>query len=537
MRRIHFKKMGCILPVLALLLALPGCTGTDSAGGAGQTESDVISQTGEDAVSQSETESGAGVENDEQPAPDLKTYSWEEAAVYEAEEGTLLGGTSTQEKDGVGYVEGFAKEGDGLELSIHIEETGFYDLNFVSRSADGGYKENYVAVDGERMGTAKVEGKTYTDSLISRVYLETGDHTVQLSSYWGWVQVDSLKVKPSDDLDPRRFDIEPVLVNPNATDNTRRLMAYLCDIYGKDILSGQFCDSGMFGAENATIWKTTGGKYPAILGLDMSNYTPVSVAHGAEGYATDYALECWERGGIVTFCWHWTTPEKYITGNWYSTFYKEHTNINLSRIMGGKDQEGYDLLVADIDAIAEQLLILQEADVPVLWRPLHEAGGGWFWWGNSGPEAYKQLYILMYDRLVNHHGLNNLIWVWNGQDKEWYPGDEYVDIIGEDIYPGERVYTPQTSKYLEVLEYTDARKMIILSENGCLFDPDLAIRDGSMWGSFCTWGGEFVTKNKQLLLLSEQYTEEDMLKRVYEHEHVITRDELPDLKNYPLPGQ
>lgn len=175
--------------------------------------------------------------------------------------------------------------------------------------------------------------------------------------------------------------------------------------------------------------------------------------------------------------------------------------------------------------------------MPVLWRPLHEAGGGWFWWGNSGPEAYKQLYILMYDRLVNHHGLNNLIWVWNGQDKDWYPGDEYVDIIGEDIYPGERVYTPQTSKYLEVLEYTDARKMIILSENGCLFDPDLAIRDGSMWGSFCTWGGEFVTKNKQLLLLSEQYTEEDMLKRVYEHEHVITRDELPDLKNYPLPGQ
>ena len=43
--------------------------------------------------------------------------------------------------------------------------------------------------------------------------------------------------------------------------------------------------------------------------------------------------------------------------------------------------------------------------------------------------------------------------------------------------------------------------MIVLSENGCLFDPDLAIRDGSMWGSFCTWGGEFVIKNKQLYIL------------------------------------
>lgn len=533
MRRIHLEKAGCILPVLALLLAMPGCGEAGGTGTEQGTESGVVSE----GEAQSGAQNSSGSEREQEPALDLKTYSWDEAVIYEAEEGTLLGGTSVQEKDGVGYVEGFAKEGDGLELTIHIDETGFYDLAIVCRSADGGHKENYVAVDGSRMGAARVDGKEYQDCPISRVYMEAGDHEVSVTTYWGWIHVDSVKVKPSDELDPRRFNIEPVLINPNATDNTRRLMTYLCDIYGTDILSGQYCDSGMFGAENATIWKTTGGKYPAILGLDMSNYTPVSVAHGTEGHATDYALECWDKGGIVTFCWHWTTPEKYITGNWYSTFYKDSTNINLAKIMNGQDQEGYDLLVADIDAIAEQLLILQEADVPVLWRPLHEASGGWFWWGASGPEAYKQLYVMMYDRLVNYHGLNNLIWVWNGQNKEWYPGDEYVDIIGEDIYAGEHEYTPQTSQYLDVLNYTDARKMVILSENGTLFDPDLAIRDGSMWGSFCTWCGEFVLKNSSVLTLSEQYTEKDMLKRVYEHEHVITRDELPDLKNYPLAGE
>lgn len=116
--------------------------------------------------------------------------------------------------------------------------------------------------------------------------------------------------------------------------------------------------------------------------------------------------------------------------------------------MDGEDKEGYDLLMADIDAIAEQLLILKEAKVPVLFRPLHEASGGWFWWGASGPEAYKELYRLLYDRLTNEYGLDNLIWVWNGQDAEWYPGDEYVDIIGEDIYPGERVYQSQIASYL-----------------------------------------------------------------------------------------
>ena len=69
--------------------------------------------------------------------------------------------------------------------------------------------------------------------------------------------------------------------------------------------------------------------------------------------------------------------------------------------------EGYDLLIRDIDAIAEQLKRLQDAGVPVLWRPLHEASGGWFWWGNAGAEAYKELYVLLYDRLTNHHDRGN----------------------------------------------------------------------------------------------------------------------------------
>lgn len=266
----------------------------------------------------------------------------------------------------------------------------------------------------------------------------------------------------------------------------------------------------------------------------MMEYSPSRVANGSTSKAVDYAIEYWNEGGIVTFCWHWNAPSKYLTGAWYSGFYKENTNIDLAKIMNGEDQEGYDLLMEDIDAIAKQLGRLQDAGVPVLWRPLHEGAGGWFWWGASGADAYKELYKLLYDKLTNEYGLNNLIWVWNGQDKEWYPGDEYVDIIGEDIYPGEHVYTPQTSGYLDVLDYTDARKMVVLSENGCLFDPDLAVRDGSMWGYFGTWGGEFISSSTSLNIWSDQYTEEEMFKKVYDSEYVITRDELPDLKNYPL---
>ena len=79
-------------------------------------------------------------------------------------------------------------------------------------------------------------------------------------------------------------------------------------------------------------------------------------------------------------------------------------------------------LIRDIDAISEQLKILQDNNVTVLWRPLHEASGGWFWWGCRGKDAYQWLWNLMYERQTHYHKLNNLIWVWNGQDPDWYVG-------------------------------------------------------------------------------------------------------------------
>ncbi|MDE6064284.1 MAG: beta-mannosidase, partial [Lachnospiraceae bacterium] len=332
---------------------------------------------------------------------------------------------------------------------------------------------------------------SFTDSGLTRVYLEAGEHEISLSKYWGWIYLDYLEVLTSEPIDERIYEVNAGLCNPNASDETKRLYSYLCDIYGEKFLSGQYCDTGPNGKEFQVIKKAT-GKTPAVIGLDFIEYTPSRVEHGSKGIATDIAINFWESGGIVTFCWHWNAPTKYLTGQWYSGFYNDYPNIDLVKIMSGEDTEGYELLMEDIDAIAEQLLILQEAKVPILWRPLHEASGGWFWWGASGPDAYKQLYILLYERLTNEYGLNNLIWVWNGQDAEWYPGDEYVDIIGEDVYPGEKVYTSQIDTYLNAaMNCSTETKLVYMTENGCIFDPDIARRDGAMWGMWCTWSGEF----------------------------------------------
>lgn len=480
----------------------------------------------------SKSEKNSSDENKDALKKDRKKV---ESVTYEAEDqplsGNLVIGTAQQGYSGKGYVEGFKDDTDKLTFSVEIEYEDFYDLEFVT-SAEGS-KSNYVLADGNSVGDLKTDSKEFAKSVVSRVYLTAGTHEISVAKSWGWINLDKLTIVQSEELNPEIYNIEAKLCNPNATESTKRLMSYLLDIYGKKMLTGQNCDTGMIGTECAAINKET-GEYPAVLGLDFMNYSPCNASHGVKGNSTIFAKAYAEQGGIVTFCWHWTMPDEYVKGNWYSSFYTDSCTFRLDKALNGEDPEGYQALLDGIDAIAQQLLILQEADVPVLWRPLHEASGGWFWWGAAGPEAYKELYKLMYDKLTNEYGCNNLIWLWNGQNKAWYPGDEYVDIIGTDIYPGNHVYTSQIDKFLECTRCSNEAKMVVLSENGCLFDPDLAARDGAMWGFQCTWGGEFVLKNSKFANYGEDYTELSMLKKVYSSELMITRSELPDLKTYPI---
>ena len=280
--------------------------------------------------------------------------AWDVSMVYEAEDGVLLGGVVTVEDEESSYVDCFIEDGDGVEVTVTIPKTGFYDINVFSKSLDTGSKDNYLLVDGTMVGTLTVAGTTFTDSVLKRIYMEEGEHTITVEKYWGWIQIDKFMMRESEELDESRFDVEPILVNENANESTRRLMTYLCDVYGTDILSGQYCDTGMYGQENAIIWTVTEGKYPAILGLDMMDYTPSRVEIGNHSTAVELAVNCWYEGGIVTFCWHWSAPTKYLTGKWYTGFNSDSTNLDLAKVMNGEDMEAYELLMEDVDAIATQ---------------------------------------------------------------------------------------------------------------------------------------------------------------------------------------
>ncbi|WP_053377061.1 glycosyl hydrolase [Paenibacillus sp. FJAT-27812] len=333
------------------------------------------------------------------------------------------------------------------------------------------------------------------------------------------------------------FKVEPKLINPNADDNAKRLMTYLCDSYGTRILTGQ--QIGVVSTPELDILHEVTGKYPAVYGFDFMNYSPSRTERGATCSDTDIAIDWWQSGGIVTFCWHWNAPKDLIDlppdRTWGSGFYTKATTFDVQKAMDDEESEDYRLLIRDIDAIAAELARLQAAGVPVLWRPLHEASGGWFWWGAKGADPCIRLWKLMYDRMTNLHKLNHLIWVWNGQHADWYPGDEYVDIIGEDIYPPEHNYESQQQRFAAAKAYTSMNKIVALSENGAIPDPDLMLQDNALWAWNCTWYGTFVYDTIDgRRVYAEKHTEREQLIKFYNHPFSVTKDELPNLQNYKL---
>lgn len=465
---------------------------------------------------------------------------------YEAEEATLLGNARAYSDiseagqnisanfSGTGYVSNLKDEVDGIEFTIHIEKAGRYLLRVGYVAPYGDKISNIYTNNGQLIQAKFSEISEFTTVDVGTVKLDAGVNKVKISSIWGWMILDYIEVMPAEDI-YIDTNVSAELINPNATKEAKAVMQYLATQYGNYMISGQFAYPN-YGTQNTyaeidAIYKLT-GKYPATIGLDMSNYSPARTEMGARGTDIEKAIDYWKNDhGLVSFCWHWGAPKDFDPNNnetKWGTFYTKNTTFDFSIGMKDHTSEEYKLILKDIDAIAEELQKLQDANVPVLWRPLHEASGGWFWWGAKGSEPYIELWKLMYDRLVNYHGINNLIWIWNGQDADWYPGDEYVDIVGEDIYADKLSYESQINKFLEIYKYTNGKKMIALSENGVIPDPDELIADGAPWLFNCTWGGEFVVGWSGGTEYRSAYTSEEMAKKFYNHDYVISRDELPE---------
>lgn len=424
-------------------------------------------------------------------------------------------------------ITGMNAAGDSITYKVTTPVSGFFDLTF-EQSGDGN-RVNNVAVDGYKLAEITPDEPT-----AKFVFFSAGEHSITLTPSWGWVDFGKLTLTPTETDYNSLYNVTAGLSNPNADEHTKMLYKFLCDIYGKYTLSGQYAEKGRESDEYKAILDATGESF-AVLGLDVGNYTHTAVGNGTVSNAVEYAHDWYyNAGGIVQMCWHWLSPVACVADGrqWWESFRAEASDINLDAVMNGEDERTYEKLMDDIDDIAEQLKRLQEDGVPILWRPLHEASGGWFWWGNCEPESYKKLWRTVYDKLTNEHGLTNLIWLWNGQSADWYPGDDVVDIVGWDIYPGEHEYGSYSSTFAKCADCSGERKLIALSENGCVMDPELTYRDNARWLLWGTWSGEYCIDGTGRL--NEQYTEKSMLQKAYSSEYTLTLSELPNLRKYPL---
>ncbi|MDD3160367.1 MAG: glycosyl hydrolase [Bacteroidales bacterium] len=417
----------------------------------------------------------------------------------EAEKGVLSGGVVTSNSasgySGTGYVTNFRSSADKVTVTVTVPAKAFYKMVIRYRSTD--YKEQNVWVNSDPSFSVKFPASSlFTDADAGKVLLNEGVNTISLQSSWGWSDVDKFSLYSV----PRNtYSVAEELVNPNATEETKALYNFLRSNYGSKIISGQT-------SSYTNELKAIAGKSPMLKGFDFQHYTegyPYNWVNGGFGFGIDKGCTesedaiNWYKStngkGIVCFQWHWHSPSNGTVGT--NTFYSEYTTFDVSKAVVPGNKE-YTEAIRDIDAIAAQLKKFQDAKVPVIFRPLHEASGNgvvngsgaWFWWGAKGAKVCVKLYDIIYDRLTNYHGLNNIIWTWSSSESAWYPGNDKVDIVGHDSYPGNYNYSVKKNDFDILYTMVNGEKIVAMTENGPIPDPDDCFALDAPWSFFMSWG-------------------------------------------------
>lgn len=315
--------------------------------------------------------------------------------------------------------------------------------------------------------------------------------------------------------DDYEVDLTKNLSNPNASDKAQAVYNWLLSIQGQYIIAGQQEKTSDTSNEEFTFLKNYTEELPGLRGLDFINGDYEGVVNRS---ITWDKFNC-----LISICWHMGVPGD-VDGGYNSS---QGTYEGLMDALNDPESEGYKQIIADMDMAVDSLKKLQDEGIVVLWRPFHEFDGKWFWWGKDGSEAFVKLWQIMYDRYTNYHGLNNLIWVlgYTGQKTtgatSWYPGDEYVDIIGADSYSDTSATNGYKGMYDTLVERLgDTGKPLTLHECGKL--PDLtSIQESDInWLWFLVWHSSYIDDTDVNSLPSVVST--------YQSDYVLTMDEMPD---------
>ena len=328
------------------------------------------------------------------------------------------------------------------------------------------FTPNENAIDQLTIGTigvnASFAGNVFIDNIKLAQYDESGNY-VKITE----------TVQAGDQAGLNNMAKEVKLVDSNATNPTKALAAYLTGLRADDKV--------LFGHQNSTFRsvkdngktsdiKDITGSEAGLFGIDTLALAGTECASENPLEASiEASKKAYEGGSIISLSCHmpnFTNAKITATGDAEHPYDFSKCDFSESKdltpcadyiLEGGEYNAQYN---AYLDIIADYALKLQEANVPILFRPFHENSGGWFWWGTStSADSYRAIWRYMVNYL-QAKGVHNLLYVYspNGPiDSESdylsrYPGDAYVDVLGFDYYDDYADVSKYTGKtYFEAL--------------------------------------------------------------------------------------
>lgn len=186
--------------------------------------------------------------------------------------------------------------------------------------------------------------------------------------------------------------------------------------------------------------KDVTGDYPAVQGYEIGHLeldSAVNLDSVPFEKMKDFIRTTYAKGGITTISWHLRNP---LTGK---TAWDPAKGTVASILPGGEKHQLYKNWLDKVALFMMDLKGSRGEAIPVIFRPFHELNGNWFWWGKAHctPEEYKALYRFTVAYLRNTKKLHHLLYAFNtdrfSSEEEYnerYPGDEWVDVVGFDIY-------------------------------------------------------------------------------------------------------
>ncbi len=331
----------------------------------------------------------------------------------------------------------------------------------------------------------------------------------------------------------------PELVNPNATQKAKDVYRYIYNLKYQGLMTGQHNYARTWSLHDIAIRATNSvknsiGHYPGLWGSDFSftdpNYS-IAQLQDARHKMIEVAKAQADAGSIITLTYHMVTPELEENQGW--------TNVQQARLTMSEYEELitpgttlYNNWKRNMDRIIPFLQDLQDEGYAVVWRPYHEMNG-LFWWGggDAAKVHFNQLWINTYNYMVNDHGLNNLIWFWspnhftswnnNRVPDPWFPGHEYVDMLGIDDYYWDQSGFLSQGDYDYLVNKAQGKPLAIgegFNVNMKLPDVDWMMEHRPEYRWFMIWDGEWINDR---LSNSEKRA---ALTEIYNHENAVNQD-------------